>query len=46
MTSNLCGADEQLWKEAERSIIESLQKRIDLWDGAYRQIMDRTTTPV
>ena len=46
MTSNLCGADEKLWKEAERSIIESLQKRIDLWDGAYKQIMDRTTTPV
>lgn len=44
MTSNLCGTDEQLWKEAEQATIESLQKRIDLWDGAYRQIMNRTTT--
>lgn len=44
MTSNLCGADEQLWKEAENAIIESLQKRIDLWDGAYKQIINRVTT--
>jgi len=44
MTSNLCGTDEQFWKEAEQATIESLQKRIDLWDGAYRQIMNRTTT--
>lgn len=43
MTSNLCGTDEQCWKEAEQETIESLQKRIDLWDGAYRQIMNRTT---
>ena len=33
MTFNLCGTDEQFWKEAEQAIIESLQKRIDLWDG-------------
>ncbi len=46
MTSNLCGTDEQFWKEAEQASIESLQKRIDLWDGAYRQIMNRTTTTV
>lgn len=45
MTSNLCGTDEQFWKEAEQATIESLQKRIDLWDGAYRQIINRTTTP-
>lgn len=44
MTSNLCGSDEQFWKEAEQATIESLQKRIDLWDGAYRQIMKKTTT--
>jgi hypothetical protein len=44
MTSNLCGTDEQFWKEAEQATIESLQKRIDLWDGAYRQIINRTTT--
>lgn len=43
MTSNLCGTDEQLWKEAELATIQSLQKRIDLWDGAYRQIINRKT---
>lgn len=44
MTSNLCGTDDKFWKEAELATIDSLQKRIDLWDGAYRQIMNRTTT--
>lgn len=41
MTSNLCGTNEQLWKEAELATIQSLQKRIDLWDGAYAQIIKR-----
>jgi hypothetical protein len=44
MTANLCDANEQFWKEAEQATIESLQKRIDLWDGAYRQIMKRKLT--
>jgi hypothetical protein len=44
MTSNLCGTDQRFWKEAEQATIESLQKRIDLWDGAYRQIINGTTT--
>jgi hypothetical protein len=39
MTSNLCGLNEEYWEEAEQATIESLQKRIDLWDGAYKQIM-------
>jgi len=39
MTSNLCGLNEQYWEEAEQATIESLQKRIDLWDGAYKQIV-------
>lgn len=43
MTSNLCGTDEQSWKEAEEAIMESLQWRINLWDGAYRQISNRAT---
>ena len=38
MTSNLCGTNEQFWKEAEQATIESLQKRIDLWDGVYNAI--------
>jgi hypothetical protein len=44
MTSNLCGVDDQFWKEAEQATVESLQKRIDLWNGAYRQILNRTST--
>ena len=44
MTSNLCGTNAECWEEAEKATIDSLQKRIDLWDGAYRQIMKRTTT--
>lgn len=38
MTANLCGTDEQLWLEAEQATLKSLQKRIDLWDGAYQEI--------
>jgi hypothetical protein len=41
MTSNLCGGNELSWKEAEQATIESLQKRIGLWDGAYRQIIKK-----
>jgi hypothetical protein len=43
MTSNLCGTDEQSWKEAQQATIESLQKRIELWDGAYRRIISNKT---
>lgn len=38
MTSNLCGENPQFWQEAEQATIESLQKRIDLWDGVYEEI--------
>jgi hypothetical protein len=41
MTSNLCVSGE-FWEEAELATLESLQKRIDLWDGAYRKIVNRT----
>lgn len=41
MTSNLCGTNEQLWNEAEQATVKSLQKRIELWDGAYKQIQNR-----
>ena len=40
MTSNLCGTKDQFWDEAEKATIESLKKRIELWDGAYTQIMN------
>jgi hypothetical protein len=42
MTTNLCGTNEQFWEEAEQATIESLQKRIHLWDAAYKQIMNQT----
>lgn len=44
MTSNLCGTDENRWKEAEQVTIQSLKKRIELWDGAYNQIIKRKIT--
>ncbi|WP_207420297.1 DUF3050 domain-containing protein [Desertivirga brevis] len=39
MTSNLCGSNEKFWQEAELATIKSLQKRIDLWDGAYQDLI-------
>jgi pyrroloquinoline quinone (PQQ) biosynthesis protein C len=44
MTSNLCGNNQEFWEEVEKATKESLQKRIDLWDGAYNKIMNRTNT--
>jgi hypothetical protein len=41
MTSNLCGADEQFWIEAEQATLQSLQKRIVLWDGIYKILAER-----
>lgn len=41
MTSNLCSNKKEYWEEAEKVTIESLQKRIKLWDGAYNQILKR-----
>ncbi len=45
MTSNLCGSNEQFWEEAEKATIESLQQRINLWNGIYKVITSKTTTP-
>jgi Protein of unknown function (DUF3050) len=44
MTSSLCGNDENIWEEALQATIESLKMRINLWDGAYSQIMLRKNT--
>jgi hypothetical protein len=44
MTANLCGDNENYWKEAEEAIIESLQMRIALWDGVYNQIVNQAHT--
>lgn len=43
MTSNLCGHDEQLWQEAKEATLESLQRRLALWDGAYTAIVNRVS---
>jgi hypothetical protein len=44
MTANLCKDNEQYWKEAEESVIQSLKQRIELWNGVYRQLTEKTTT--
>jgi Protein of unknown function (DUF3050) len=44
MTSNLCGDNEEYWKEAEQVTIQSLQKRINLWDGVYNELTNRRKT--
>jgi hypothetical protein len=44
MTSSLCGTDEQFWEEALQATIESLKRRIELWNGAYKEIMSRTAS--
>lgn len=38
MTSNLCGNSEIKWQEAEQATIQSLKKRIALWDSVYEEI--------
>jgi hypothetical protein len=43
MTANLCKDNEQFWKEAEESVIESLKQRIELWNGVYRMLTVRST---
>ena len=42
MTTNLCGDNEQFWREAEEAVIQSLERRIGLWDGVYKQLIERT----
>jgi len=39
MTEKLCEKDEQFWKAAEETTKIALQKRIDLWDAAYAEIL-------
>jgi hypothetical protein len=41
MTAELCGQNSEYWKEAELCSLESLDQRIKLWDGVYREIMKR-----
>jgi len=39
MTAELCGDDDAKWAAAEKVTIASLQQRINLWDGAFNEIM-------
>ncbi|MEH3113977.1 DUF3050 domain-containing protein [Pedobacter terrae] len=39
MTEKLCEKDESFWIEAEATAKRALQKRIDLWDAAYAEIV-------
>ncbi|MGM0945476.1 MAG: DUF3050 domain-containing protein [Bacteroidota bacterium] len=41
MTANLCGNNEEYWKEVEEMVILSLKQRIELWNGVYRQLRER-----
>jgi hypothetical protein len=38
MTAELCGEENNLWKEAEQIAIEALKQRIHLWDAALLAI--------
>ncbi|GGH15885.1 MULTISPECIES: DUF3050 domain-containing protein [Pedobacter] len=39
MTEKLCEKEEAFWAEAEETTKQALQKRIDLWDAAYAEIV-------
>jgi len=43
MIEKLCGSDDELWQEVENIAIQSLQKRIELWDGIYEQLNSKAT---
>jgi hypothetical protein len=39
MTAELCGENEEYWKAAEEITVNSLQQRIQLWNGVYKEIL-------
>ncbi|MNQ83797.1 hypothetical protein D3C85_988990 [compost metagenome] len=39
MTEKLCEKDEAFWEQAETTTKQALQKRIDLWNAAYTEIV-------
>ncbi|WP_133574424.1 DUF3050 domain-containing protein [Pedobacter metabolipauper] len=41
MTEALCSNNEDYWKAAELATITSLERRIELWDGAYNRILSK-----
>jgi hypothetical protein len=38
MTAELCGENEEYWTAAEEITVNSLQQRIQLWNGVYEEI--------
>jgi hypothetical protein len=40
MTANLCGDNPEFWAGAERATIASLERRIELWNGAHKRILE------
>lgn len=46
MTENLCNNDPEKWQEAEDITMESLKRRISLWDGALSEILKQKTIAV
>jgi len=44
MTANLCQENSLFWKEAEEAVIKSLERRIALWDGIYKQLVNKKAT--
>lgn len=39
MISNLCLDSQLAWEEAQQAVMEALNRRIELWDGAYRELV-------
>lgn len=39
MTANLCNENETYWQEVESAIITCLERRIELWNGAFHSIL-------
>lgn len=45
MLAKMCGDDQEKWKEAERSAIQSLDARIDFLDGILKAIQKGAVNP-
>ncbi len=45
MTAQLCGNDEEKWEEAQVAVIQSLEKRVALWDGVCAAMQAKKNAP-